>query len=251
LGPNDRAVSARSECGTAVKVSLVTDEGKIREMVRRVVYRTVGRSDTGRSPGSRLLVTEHEIHRVPVGGEFALPDGALVTPLARQAAMERKIRLRENGRTGAEIAGGREEAGGSERKVAIGADHGGFELKEQLESYLEELGFQVIDCGTHTDESVDYPDFAFAVAGLVAGGRAWRGIVVEDAVVETLMGGSEKEAIQKALEKFDKRFIVGDEKTTKERDMIEPMVQIAVKELMEFGKPEFPEEGGQSKRSKQ
>ena len=67
----------------------------------------------------------------------------------------------------------------------------------------------------------------------------WRGICVEDAVVETLMGGSEQEAIAKALAKFDQRFPIGDEKTTKERDMVQPMVQLAVEQLMEFGKPEF------------
>lgn len=71
------------------------------------------------------------------------------------------------------------------------------------------------------------------------GPSAWRGICTEDAVVETLMGGSEADAIAKALTKFDSRFPIGDEKTTKERDMITPMVQIAVEELMEFGKPEF------------
>jgi hypothetical protein len=71
------------------------------------------------------------------------------------------------------------------------------------------------------------------------GPAPWRGICVEDAVVETLMGGSEKDAIQKALDKFDKRFLIGDEATTKERDMVQPMVQLAVEQLMEFGKPEF------------
>ena len=71
------------------------------------------------------------------------------------------------------------------------------------------------------------------------GPAPWRGICVEDAVVETLMGGSEKDAIQKALDKFDKRFLVGDEATTKERAMIEPMVQLSIEQLMEFGKPEF------------
>ena len=67
----------------------------------------------------------------------------------------------------------------------------------------------------------------------------WRGICVEDAVVETLMGGSEQEAIAKALAKFDQRFPIGDEKTTKEREMVQPMVHIAVEQLMEFGRPEF------------
>jgi hypothetical protein len=78
----------------------------------------------------------------------------------------------------------------------------------------------------------------------------WRGICVEDAVVETLMGGSESEAITNALAKYDQRFPIGDEKTTKERDMITPMVQVAIEALMEFGKPEFPEdEKGQEKIS--
>lgn len=81
------------------------------------------------------------------------------------------------------------------------------------------------------------------------GAAPWRGICVEDAVVDTLMGGSEQDAIKAALEKFDKRFLIGDEKTTKERDMIEPMVQQAVEELMEFGQPEFPEGGKQEKIS--
>jgi hypothetical protein len=77
----------------------------------------------------------------------------------------------------------------------------------------------------------------------------WRGICVEDAVCATLMGESEEDAISKALEKFDARFVIGDEKTTKERDLIKPMVQVAIEELAEFGKPQFPEEGGQNKIS--
>lgn len=81
------------------------------------------------------------------------------------------------------------------------------------------------------------------------GAAPWRGICTEDAVVETLMGGSEAEAIAKALAKFDARFPIGDEKTTKERDMITPMVQLAVEELMAFGKPEFPEDERQEKIS--
>lgn len=81
------------------------------------------------------------------------------------------------------------------------------------------------------------------------GPAPWRGICVEDAVVDTLLGGSEQDAIKAALAKFDKRFLIGNEQTTKERDMIQPMVQQAVEELMEFGKPEFPEGGKQEKIS--
>jgi len=81
------------------------------------------------------------------------------------------------------------------------------------------------------------------------GAAPWRGICVEDAVVATLQGGSEQDAIKAALDKFDQRFLIGDEATTKERDLIQPMIQLAVEELTEFGKPEFPAEGGQEKIS--
>jgi hypothetical protein len=74
------------------------------------------------------------------------------------------------------------------------------------------------------------------------GPAPWRGICVEDAVVQILMGDSETAAIDKALEKFDKRFPIGDEKTSAERRRIQPMTQLAIEELVEFGKPEFPED---------
>ena len=72
----------------------------------------------------------------------------------------------------------------SPRRVAIGADHGGFALKEILRKAIgEEMGWQVHDCGTHSEEAVDYPDFAAAVAREVASGRAARGIVVDAAAI--------------------------------------------------------------------
>jgi hypothetical protein len=74
------------------------------------------------------------------------------------------------------------------------------------------------------------------------GAAAWRGICTEDAVVQILMGESETAAIDQALTKFDKRFPIGDEKTTAERRRIAPMTQLAIEELMEFGRPEFPED---------
>ena len=65
--------------------------------------------------------------------------------------------------------------------VAIGADHGGFELKETLKSDLSTLGFEVMDVGTVSKEAVDYPDFAHAVAQFVGTGKAWRGIMIDGA----------------------------------------------------------------------
>ena len=65
--------------------------------------------------------------------------------------------------------------------VAIGADHGGFELKEALKSELKTLGFDVNDLGTNSKDAVDYPDFAHAVAQAVGSGKAWRGIMIDGA----------------------------------------------------------------------
>jgi ribose 5-phosphate isomerase B len=69
----------------------------------------------------------------------------------------------------------------SKKAVAIGSDHGGFELKEILKAEIGSLGFEVVDLGTNSREAVDYPDFAHAVAKQVASGAAWRGIVVDGA----------------------------------------------------------------------
>ena len=65
--------------------------------------------------------------------------------------------------------------------VAIGADHGGFELKEILRADLAAMGYELIDVGTNSKEAVDYPDFAHEVAKLVSAGKAWRGIVIDGA----------------------------------------------------------------------
>lgn len=81
------------------------------------------------------------------------------------------------------------------------------------------------------------------------GPAPWRGICVEDAVVEILLGGKETEALDRAMEKFNSRFMIADEAIAREADRIAPMVQIAVAELQQYGKPEFPEDERQEKIS--
>lgn len=72
-------------------------------------------------------------------------------------------------------------AGPGRKVVAIGADHGGYELKEALKPDLHSLGFDVMDMGTNSKDAVDYPDFAHAVAQAVGSGKAWRGIMIDGA----------------------------------------------------------------------
>ncbi|MBD2868326.1 ribose 5-phosphate isomerase B [Paenibacillus arenilitoris] len=63
-------------------------------------------------------------------------------------------------------------------KIAIGADHGGYSLKQVVVPYLESLGHEVEDVGCECDQSVDYPDYALPVCDLVASGKAERGILI-------------------------------------------------------------------------
>lgn len=62
--------------------------------------------------------------------------------------------------------------------IAIGADHAGYELKDTLVVDLKSMGFDVLDMGTNSEASVDYPDFGYAVAQAVIGGRAQRGVLI-------------------------------------------------------------------------
>jgi deoxyribose-phosphate aldolase len=75
-------------------------------------------------------------------------------------------------------------------KVAIGADHGGFELKGQLLGVLRDKGCLVQDCGTHSKDAVDYPRIAYTVARLVASGQSDLGIVIDGAGIGSAMAAN-------------------------------------------------------------
>jgi RpiB/LacA/LacB family sugar-phosphate isomerase len=63
-------------------------------------------------------------------------------------------------------------------RIAVGADHAGFDLKQIIAAYLRHRGHQVIDAGTNSDEPVDYPDYAEAVSKVLLDGRAERGVLI-------------------------------------------------------------------------
>jgi ribose 5-phosphate isomerase B len=89
---------------------------------------------------------------------------------------------------------------GADRRVAIGADHGGYALKEVLKRFIgEELDWTVHDCGTHSSDAVDYPDYAAAVAREVAAGRCSRGIVVDAAGIGSAMAANKIPGVRCAV----------------------------------------------------
>lgn len=82
--------------------------------------------------------------------------------------------------------------------IAVGADHGGFRLKERIVADLRERGLEVRDCGTDSTQAVDYPDFAHAVARLVADGACRSGIVVDGAGIGSCMAANKVPGIRAA-----------------------------------------------------
>jgi ribose 5-phosphate isomerase B len=133
-------------------------------------------------------VTEADVRRASGGDRtIAVPADAVVTPAARDLAAELGVAL---SRGAAQPA--------PRPIVALGADHGGFPLKEQIKTLLGELGMDALDLGTHSSDPVDYPDYAVAVARAVAQRRAWRGIVVDGAGIGSAMAANKISGIRAA-----------------------------------------------------
>lgn len=144
------------------------------------------------TPRGPRIVTEADLERrLQEGADFVFPPGTRFTPLAQETL----DRLQKSGDTagtkraanvpGAPAAG--QPDGGARDVIAIGADHGGFPLKQQLAEHLRKRGFTVVDCGTESTESCDYPVFARAVGEQVRSGAATAGIVVDGAGIGSAM----------------------------------------------------------------
>lgn len=85
-------------------------------------------------------------------------------------------------------------------KLAIGSDHGGFELKEKLKDFIRtEFHYDVVDFGTHSSEAVDYPDFAFLVAAGVAEGSFPLGIILDGAGLGSSMVANKLPGVRAAV----------------------------------------------------
>ena len=63
-------------------------------------------------------------------------------------------------------------------RIVVGADHRGYEMKDQIAAHLKQAGHEVLDVGTHNADSVDYPDYARAIGEALTNGRAERGVLV-------------------------------------------------------------------------
>jgi ribose 5-phosphate isomerase B len=127
-----------------------------------------------RDESSKVMITEDDVRGLEPGAVLRIAEGARLTPLAADIIREKKIEVvRRVPRRGSQAS----------RMIAVGADHGGFRMKEELKGFLGAAGHRVYDFGTNSEAAVDYPDFAHAVARAVADGAVDVGIIIDGAGV--------------------------------------------------------------------
>ena len=136
------------------------------------------------------VITEFDLRDIPEGGRLLIREDAIITPSALDMIRERRIEVeRRVKRTGS----------GKHRLIAIGADHGGFEMKEKLKSLLDELGYRYRDFGTYSADAVDYPDVAHAVARAVADGVCDLGVIIDGAGIGSSIVANKVPGVRAAL----------------------------------------------------
>jgi ribose 5-phosphate isomerase B len=142
-----------------------------------------------RDESSKSVITEDDVRGLDQGAVLRIGEDARLTPLAADIVKERNIQLvRRNSRRGSKTS----------KLIAVGSDHGGFKMKEELKSLLGQLGHKVQDFGTDSEEAVDYPDFAHAVARSVADGSSDLGIIIDGAGVGSAMTANKVPGVRAA-----------------------------------------------------
>jgi len=142
-----------------------------------------------RDESAKLVITEDDVRGLERGSVLRIAETARLTPLAADIINERGIEItRRVPRKGLTQT----------RTVAVGADHGGYQMKEELKTFLAELGHRVHDFGTNSESAVDYPDFAHAVARAVADGTVDAGIVIDGAGVGSAMTANKVPGVRAA-----------------------------------------------------
>jgi len=142
-----------------------------------------------RDESSKSVITEDDVRGLEPGAILQISETARLTPLAADIVAEKKIELvRKAPRRGSKTS----------RLIAVGADHGGFQMKEALRAFLTELGHKIQDLGTYSADPVDYPDVAHAVAKAVSDGAADVGIIIDGAGVGSAMTANKVPGVRAA-----------------------------------------------------
>jgi len=153
------------------------------------VSETTTQTAVTRDESAKSVITEDDVRGLEPGAVLRIGEDARLTPLAADIVNERKIEIvRRASRRGSRAS----------KLIAIGADHGGFTMKEELKGVLVELGHRVQDFGAYSEDAVDYPDFAHAVARAVADGSSDLGIMIDGAGVGSAMAANKVPGVRAA-----------------------------------------------------
>ena len=142
-----------------------------------------------RDESSKQLITEDDLRGLDEGSRVRVAENAKFTPLASDIVAEKRLQLikKQSRQNSIKV-----------KSVAIGADHGGFPIKEQLKQFLSGLGLNVRDFGTNSTDAVDYPDFAHAVARAVGEAHVDVGIIVDGAGIGSAMAANKVPGVRAA-----------------------------------------------------
>ncbi len=144
-------------------------------------------------------MTEADVRAASLQGRSVeLYSGAIVTPAARDLAAKLGVAIHE-GNPGRGDSNAAPAAAATTTRIAVGSDHGGYQMKEFLKNLLTELGCNVEDVGCHSAESVDYPVYAARVAELIAAGEVEFGVMIDGAGIGSAMVGNKILGVRAAL----------------------------------------------------
>jgi len=142
-----------------------------------------------RDESSKNVITEDDVRGLNTGETLRIGEDARLTPLAADIVREKGIEIvRRSSRRGSRAS----------KLIAVGSDHGGYKMKEELKTYLVELGHRVQDFGTNSEDAVDYPDFAHAVARSVSNSSSDVGIIIDGAGVGSAMTANKVPGVRAA-----------------------------------------------------
>lgn len=178
--------------------SRTPEREQISKLVRETLQRQIGGLPAGQPSNEHPIVdesvkdviTEADVRDLQPRAKLLIREDAIITPAAQDLIRERNIEIRRRARR---------SAAGKHRLIAIGSDHGGYEMKERLKKFLDELGYRRRDFGAFSEDAVDYPDVAHAVARAVADGACDLGIIIDGAGIGSCMTANKVPGVRAAM----------------------------------------------------
>ncbi len=147
----------------------------------------------------KKLITEADVLKLVRQGlkELYVDENTILTPSAKDVIIREKIEIKSSKFKKSDSVSSTSSS--SVRTIAIGSDHTGYKVKSELIKFLNSQGYQVIDVGTNSEQSCDYPDFAYAVAYAVKNNQAERGIMIDATGIPSSIVANKLKGIRAAV----------------------------------------------------